>query len=415
MKIRFALALSSCLIALSSHPLWAEPNDQDTSALRLSLDKVSLYAETGKMDQAFALLDKLKAQYPNNPLVLQEEADLNLRQGNRGAGFAALNQALTLDPGNEDIIDRQRSAMLEQGSFAAAGYLFRQSKQANEQLTDLAGQAALSPSITAELKVDDDHLHTRLPFTAVNGTAENFSSDRQRATATIGKIYTSGDESSASLYAGNDSVGGGASYRLWDHYGATLLQANVNRPDWDYVETVVENGTKDNIRIERKQIFSSNWQATLGGGYNHYNLQHDWNVASAAAWDLNVGYNTPYAFSSDNKITLGLDYDVSAEYFTHMDRRFANGIDYKPLDANSYEIHSLNATAHKDFSSQWYAEAFGGYSIDRLGGNGPSFGGVLEYMPLTHLGAELRASREIMGARNGGEVSQVGLNLKWRW
>jgi hypothetical protein len=419
MKPCFALTLAACAFVLSSSQLLAEQahqqNNPDYSELQLELKRISLDAETGKMDDAFRKLDTLKAKHPNNPHVLQAEADLNLRTGNRGAGFAALNRALILDPGNEDIMDRQRSAMLTQGSYVAGGYKVRRSKQATEQFENFAEQIALSSSTSAEINLENNHLRTRRPFTRADGNTESFSGDRQRATATLGKLYDNGDEASASLFAGNNSVGAGALYRLWDRHGATVLQANINRPNWDYIESVIDNGTKHNVRLERKQIFSSALQATLGGGYNHYNLQDDHNVAGAAAWDMNVGYTHPYAITSDNNVILGAYYSIDAEYFTQADHRTAGGVSYMPLPAKSYEIHSFNLSASKELSPQWYIEGFGGYSVDRLGGDGPSFGGAIEYAPMEHLGLELRASRGIMGERASEKVDQVALNLKWRW
>ena len=68
----------------------------------------------------------------------------------RGAAFAALNRARDLDPRNEDILNRQKSAIIEQGPFAGAGYQYRHTGEANEQYVTAGGQAALSPTLSAQ-------------------------------------------------------------------------------------------------------------------------------------------------------------------------------------------------------------------------------------------------------------------------
>jgi hypothetical protein len=404
---------------LSPCPAGAEEiSEQSNADLRLALTKVSLYAETDKMDQAFALVDQLKKQYPNNPQVLQAEADLNLRIGNRGAGFAALNRAMSIDPGNEDLIDRQRTAMVAQGPFASAGYNFRRTTLAYEHFARFAGQATVSPSMSIGVSAENDHLHSREPITRVNGMAQHVDVDRQRATITLGKVYDNGNEAAALLYGNSDTLGAGLRYSMWDRHGATTVEGNVRRPNWEYVETVIADGTKDNIRLERKQIISSRLQATVGGGFNQHNLDDDSDAAQSLAWDLNLAYNYPYSLSDrpGDEVMLGVYYTVDAEYFSHVDERTFAGRTYKPLPASSYEIHSINLSASKDITSRLHTEAYGGYGVDRLGSNGPLFGGSLVYAPVEKLGIELRGTRTMLGGEHNTErEDQLGVNLKWRW
>jgi len=411
-----------CFLAFSALPILSEAansnnSTQDNSDLRLELAKVSLYSETGKLDAARKLIDKLKAKYPNNPQVLVAEADLNLKLGNRGAGFVELNKAVILDPGNEDILDKQRSALLVQGPFTSGGFDFRRTNEAFEQLENFATQVTVSPSVSLELNVDNDHLYSREPLTRVNGSTENFAGDKQRGTFTLNKMFDSGDQASASIFANNNTPGAGAKYVRWDSTGSTALQGDFHRPDWDYAQMVIGDGTKDDIRLERKQFITNRIEATLGGGFNHYSLQDDFNAASAAAWDLNLGYTYPYQLSKNDQVTLGAYYDVDAEYFTDVDERTLGGVEYKPLPIQSYEVHSLNVSASKQLMTELYAEAYGGYGVDRFtGSNGPLFGGDMEYALMDNLGLQLRAFHGIMGGVKGSEKEdRLGASLKWRW
>ncbi len=363
-------------------------------------------------------MEKLETQYPDNPQVLLAEADLNIRIGNRGAGFAALNKAAMLEPGDEDILERQHDALISQQPFVSGGYNFRKTKEAYENFGRFDGQVTLAPSISASIALENDHLTTRIPLAYVNGTSANFSGDRQRGTVTLSKLFNNGNEASALFFGSDNTAGAGGRYVWQDQRGSTTLKGNLNQPDWDYVQTVVEDGTKDNIRLERKQIFSSHVKATLGGGFNNYNLNHESDVARSTAWDLNIGYTHPVSFSGNARqdLILGAYYTVDAEYFSNVDSRTLGGTTFMPLPVKSYEIHAINVSASKDFSSALHVEGYGGYAVDRLGDNGPLFGAVLEYSPIKSLGIDLHASRTMLGgAINNEREDQMGLNVKWRW
>jgi hypothetical protein len=388
------------------------PPKQDSQDLRLELDKVTLLSETNRLDEARALLEKLKAAHPDNSQILVAEANLNLRTGNRGRSFSLLNKAMSLDPGNEDILDRQRSVLLDQGPFVSGGYNYRRTSAAHEHFARFIGQTTLAPSISGTLAVENNHINTRIDIRHANGSLQDFDGSRQRGTLTINKLFERGDEASAMLHGGNEVVGAGAQYTHWDRYGATMLQGNLNKPEWDYIEAVIDHGTRDNIRLERKQIFTSNLQATVGGGYNRYELEDVSDAADAGTWDLNLAYTHPL----QDGATLGAYYTVDAEYFTHIDRRTVSGTTFSPLPASSYEVHSVNVSAGKDFTPRFYAEAHAGYGWDRLSdAKGPQFGATVEYALLDNLGAELHASRGLMGERQDDKEEQFGANLKWRW
>jgi tetratricopeptide (TPR) repeat protein len=404
-----ALFLTSAMVGL---PLtaWAQPS-RDSQDLRLALDRVSLYAETDRIDDAKALLDQLKHDYPNNPQILLAEANLNLRTGNRGQSFSLLNKALALDPGNENILERQRSTLLSQGPFVSGGYHYRRTDLARENFARFVGQATLAPSVATMLAIENNHLKTRQAIRRSNGTLEDFSGNRQRGSLSVTKLYDGGDELTGSLFAGNDSVGAGAQFSRWDSSGATTIQGNLNRPEWDFVESVIENGTKHNIRLERKQLLSPRLQATLGGGYNQYSLEDVSNAASAGTWDLNLAYTYPR-----EEVTLGVYYSVDAEYFTNVEERTVGATTFRPLPASSYEIHSINASISRELSPDLYIEGFGGYGKDRLSEvDGPLFGAALEYALIDGVSLELRGSRGLMGERRSQKEDQLGANLKWRF
>jgi tetratricopeptide (TPR) repeat protein len=390
--------------------------DENADELRLDLARVVLFAETGNFDRAFTLIEEMKKNYPGNPRVLAAEADLNSRIGNYDSAFVGLNKALLLDPTDEDILEQQRTAVYAQGANVLGGFTFRQTGEAYEQLSRASGQTPITPTLSAMINVENDHLHSRTPIIRTDGSLRNFRGDEQRGALMLNKVLENNDGVSASVYANTLTAGAGLLYSLWNHSGVTEIGGEYNRPDWDYVETVIEQGTKSDFHVERKQIFTNDLTAALGGGANFYAL-HDNDAAHSFAWDLGVTYSRPYSFfgNPENEVNFSASYTADAEYFTFVDERGPASARFKPLPATDHEIHAFNVTARKKISSKFSLEGYGGYSVNRLNSaNGPLYGGSLEYSLSNRLGLVLRASHTDSGGENNNQKEdQIGLNVKW--
>jgi tetratricopeptide (TPR) repeat protein len=391
--------------------------DENANDLRLDLDRVTLLAETGKFDDAFKLIDQMKEKYPNNSQVLAAEADLNFRIGNNSSAFVQLNKALLLDPGNEDILQRQQAEVLSQGANVSGGFMLRNTDEAYEQLSHATFQSPVNSTVSVAIDLQNDHLHSRTPIIRADGTTQNFSGDEQSGTLLLNKVLENNNEVSGSLYANATVPGAGLQYSWWDHSGVTKVRGEYNRPDWDYVEMVIGDGTKSDFWLERKQVFTNNFNATLGGGYNHYALHDVFDAAQSLGWDANVEYTHPYALfgDSDKELTLNAYYTADAEYFTSTDEEGPLNAQFKPLPVTNYEIHAFNVGASKKLSSQFFAEGYAGYGVNRIdGSNGPLYGAALSYTPVNKLGIEVRGSRTRFGGENNDEREDLlGLNIKW--
>lgn len=387
------------------------------SRLRLDLLRVSLLAETGRLDEAFVLIGQLKESYPDHPEVLAAEADLNLRTGNRGAGLALLSRATAMDPDNEDILERRKAAVMPLASFTSAGIDVRSSGQATEHFTRAAHQAQLTPTMSASLAVENNHMKSRGAFSRLNGRSERFDGDRQRAMLTLFKLFESGNEATGALYLANQVIGAGASYGWRDRWGGTTVQADLQRPEWDYIEAVADHGAKDRLRLARTQHLSARTEGSGGVGVNRYTLDGD-EMARSLAVDVALNYAFSYApgGTPDGEWQLGARYSADAEYFSRVERRTAvNGTVFKPLPVASYEVHAVTVSAAKQLLPRLQLEGYGGYGVDRLGGDGPLLGAVFTYKTAENFGVELRASRGLISERSSEKVDQLGLALKYYW
>jgi hypothetical protein len=396
--------------------------------LRLMLDQVDLDLDTGKYDAAATLIKKLKAKYPNNPDVLAAEADLNdhLSQKSNAAEVSDVCMPNSLESNNTDLLQHDRSGMKE--NFLCGGYNRRITPQAVEQIENLGGQVALpyAGGVTINADFENDHLNTAEQFDLARGRTISFYGDRQQGTVMASKAFGSSQQGALMLYGIGNNAGGGAQYAWYDRWGGTSVQGNFNKPDWDYVESTVEYGTKDNVIIERKQVFTPDLQAVLNGQYNHYSIQYDEDAADGPGLNFNLDYDHPFSFSEqgpnspswmNDEVTLGAHYAVEAEYLTYVNHEF-NGADlYHPLPMTSYEVHTFTASAEKTILPNLDGQLSGGYGVDRISGtSGPIYGGSLTYTPWQRLGIDIHGSRDMVGGQNLSEKEDVvGTSLKWTW
>jgi hypothetical protein len=397
----------------------------DESDLRLALAKVNLEAETGNIDEAFEMLEAIEARHPNNPEVLAVQSDLYMKLENRGMAFADAGRS---GPFESQMVDsRQYAALLApQGVFTSVGFNERTTNEAVERMETLSGQMAIASGLALSANLQNDYVKTKIPFLRTNGTLQSFYGDRQQGTVTADKMFNDGQEILGSVYAVANNAGVGAQYRLWDHWGATSIAADYNKPEIDYVEMAVQHGTTHDVTVERKQIISQDLQAKLDGKYTIYAMDGDSNAAEAPGWNFDFDYNHPFDFfgdpnsvsSREDEITLGAHYTVDAEYFTRKDRAISNaGIPYNTLPVTDYEVHAFTASASKDIISGLKAEISGGIAVNRLvGTNGPIYGFLLNYAPIKELGIGFHATRNLLGGQNSGEKeNNIGVDVKWMW
>ncbi len=393
--------------------------------LRLMLDKIDLDLDTGKLDEAAGLIKKAKAKYPNNPEVLAAEADLNDRMSPQN-GVAVSDVCLpnSLDPLNSDLLVR---AEMKQ-NYACAGYNRRITTEAVEQIENLGGQVVLPyPGFSINADLENDHLNTKSEFTRANGKMLPFYGNRQQGTVTLNKNFSKDSIGSVSVYGIQNNAGAGVQYAMFDRWGGTSAEINFNKPDWDYVESIVEFGTKDNIKIQRRQVFTNDIQAILSGNYTHYSLHDDWSAADAPGWNFNLDWEHPFSFNSqgasspswsNNEITVGAHYGVEAQYFTYVGRRTdVDGDTFNPLPATSYEVHTFTGSLAKALLPNLNAQVNGGYGVNRIAGNsGPIYGGSITYTPWQRLGIDIHGSRDLLGGQNQGEKQDiVGTNVRFSW
>lgn len=411
MKIKM-IVLSMLLIS----PAMALAQEEESSRLQLSLTRVKLLMETEKMDEALQLVETLKNDYPENPDVIAAEAELYFRMDNRGKGLSLIRQAGTLAPENDDILQRGQEALAGSQNFAAAGMDVRMTGHAIiEHVMRASGQFSLTSPLSVGIILENNHL-SATNFQRANGVIETVKEDIQRGE--FGVIYNreNGNQAKGSLFLSQGIIGVGADYSWTDLHGVTTFGGAFNRPNWEYIAMVIDEGTQDKLRISRTHMLTP--RITLYGeaAINRYGIDDEDNVASSPSFEGDISYTLPVAHTQrvlGQQGFVKLRYGIDAEYpFDVKEKRTAAGVIYEPFALDSYEIHSVQVTIAKKLFNVLSVEAFGGYAIDRLGDDGPLAGASIFYQPNKHIVLEAMASRSIRKEVSSERLDVVVANLR---
>jgi tetratricopeptide (TPR) repeat protein len=408
------VAVPAMLLTMATMPsVYAQtPEDQ----LSYDLNRVNLYMQTEQIDKARALIEQLRATHPQNAQVLAAEAELDIHVGQTKEGIDLLNKAQALAPNNEDIKARKKELTQLQSSFIQGSREVRITQDTSmEQVWGVKGEAGTrNSSIRGGAVLESNKIRIR-SLVLADGTTSSVDETKQRGEFYLTNHYGNGNQARVSLFGAENDVGVGAAYTLLDKHGQTTFAADYQRPEWDYFESVVEEGTRDDIKITREQHLLPQVSALLSAAVKRYGLDGDDDVATSQAYELDLTYSLPeykVAQLFGPNTYFDINYNIDAEYpFDVQKRTDASGTEYEPFPLESREIHNLTASVSKEVAQVNFL-GYGGYAYDRLGGDGPLFGGSVSYHPVQNLTVEAHASQSIRADLSSQTLDVVGMNLK---
>ena len=347
--------------------------------LNLSLAQARLNFEKGQVGYALEQVNMLAEKNPNNADVLATKAEFKNRVGKWRNALTLYDKAIALAPQREDIRDQKESILEEHGTSAQISVEHQDiGHDRTEFFTRAEGVAAVNHALSLGIKVERDDADVDNVQRAANGGFESLNDAFYRGEVYLGYTLENSDMAKVSILAGESNVGAGGSYTLVDNYGKTVVGMEYNAPNWDFIEGVVDDGTRDRVYVERQQRINPRLVVNAAFGLNQYNVG-DWdNVAKSSSLDGSIVYTIPSTHQMAKFLgqdgELSIRYLLDAEYASSVDT--VNGVNgpYQPLPLTTREVHGLVLHVGKQISQPFRLEAFGGYARDRLGGGGANFG-----------------------------------------
>jgi hypothetical protein len=368
----------------------AEPPADQEGERRLELLRAQLLVNEGRLGAAEAALSRFVGQHPTSVPGLVTLAQVEMQRGRWRAAERRLNDALGLDPANEDVavtLDDIRGA---QGSRIRTDVEIKHVDSGQEEESArLSGHARVTRTVRVGVGLEGRRL-----------TYLNRRTERDRGEAFLQADFERGSMLRLSGFGG-EGIGGGLSFAHPDAAGRTLAQIEYRRVYWEFVESIVGNGTRDRAEIRREQPLGSRFNLRGAAAANRYGLGGVADVARSLAAEAGAT-----ALLWPRNPSIGIDYALDAESV----RSLTPGT----LPLVSREVHALGATTFVRFSRRLTGDAFAGYAWDRLGGRGPFTGGRLTYGGPSRLGLEVWIDRRLNAVTTTERVTRAGAYLAWR-
>ncbi len=298
------------------------------SQINFLITRIRYLQEVKNFPEALCLSVKAMEQYPDKPQVLAAVAGVELAMGRWRRSIEFLHAAQMFDWINESYVRSEREIMFDYLPFFQVGGE-RRITGALQRETFRRLQAEMFPTAFTKVRVlyEQDLVYVQ-QFTFLNGVTGTFRGERERSEVSAFHYFDSGDIARASAYAATGGVvGGGIGFAKVDSYGVWDVLAEYHRPNWDYIQTTVEEGTVDRVRLLRGFNSVPRFEAFLAGSLNRYNLQGFSNAASTKRLEARASYtwspkNWLVKLLGDDA-NINLVYTLDAEYILSVRDKFS--------------------------------------------------------------------------------------------
>ena len=387
-------------------------------AQRLRLLGAQIMAQSGQVSEARQQFGELILAMPGTPEPMSGLAGLEQGTGRWRQALALYDRALQLDPGNPSVEDAISEIQRNHGSRLRADFEYRRTDGGEGTGISIAAIEGLSGQqyfgdgwqlgYSANLAwVDASQVQQP------SGAVESVVGLRQRSEISVQHDGLDGIVVAGSAYLTGEIPGAGIRGELPDDSGTTFLRADYRRPDWDFFQSLVDNGTRDRVAVGRRQQLTSDLTARLDFGANRYSLQGAANLATTFTVNADLRLGDLAGIHG-----LSMAYVLDAEYVNKMAVGVgANGQSFNKIDISDREVHA----AVLAYAGTWGSgtdgrpasyELSAGYGVDRYGKSGPIVAAVLTY-PIGNFDLGLRAAYVNNIGRTPGSTAIFAGSLTW--
>lgn len=387
----------------------ASPAD-DGSAIRLERLRAQLRGAQGDELGSRAALERLRRDHPEDLQSVQLLAESEQRLGRWRRAVALHDRVLELDRSAASAVQAKAALLREHGPFLRLDHELQEVRQGDRQhITRIDARLAAGHRASVELALEQRQV--RAPFVQrADGAVGPFKGERQRAGLTL-RMDTGTAELALSAFASDAGPGAGAEWSVFGNLGRSTLRAEFARPHWDYLESLVDAGTRSLLEAEHRVTLRDRWQLAAGAALIRYGIDgvsdaaDSWRARAAASYRIH-----------DQAPFVSVGYRLDTEHVLSARTRLnVNGTPYEPVPVGAREAHSLELFVSHPLTDYVNVDAVAGYIYDRLNSRGPFAELTLRYEPLPSLEMGLRVGRSFTSARGGDSaLMRAGFYLMLR-
>lgn len=394
--ISFKISSEDQSLKISMFPKEQQQSEKPKISADMGLLRVRLFIKRGKVEDALKLLEQLMKDYPEHIGVLVTRADLENQVGRTGNAIKLLEQAEKFAPENRDIIKFKETLLASLNRYVYGETIFKETLSLSSKVQQLETRVrilrhqTLKPGEEIEGIIEFIDYHVYEPESAFDKQVQA-SSPKYRAEVRIEKDRPPHNKLEIAGYLNGKHLGVGSKYAWLDLKGETALRAEYQYPYWDMIQSVIEDGTRDRVRGERRHRFHPRLNGNIGVGINRYQFQDKFDRFNSVLEDQGQKSTYPsywydglknayYAttFSSDG----GFNYVLPPYWYYGLGKNAFISLGYGyileiPLleekespDADSLfenHNHTLTLALSKTFSDRWRASSHVSYTYNFLG------------------------------------------------
>ena len=402
------------VVLLLENKLYAEAwnalsGGADSGVSRLALLRAQWLFASARTAEALELLRGLIASEPNPARAQTKLGLIEQSIGRTRQARDLFETAVQLEPGNEDFeqtlagLDREQAPQVQVEGEARTIQGSRQ-----ESLISVLAERTLA-AFHVQFAFDQDSASIRsLRF--ADGRVGAFNGVRERGEASVEREWMDGRRVKVSVFEGGSKPGAGAAVTQPDAKGATTIALEINRPFWEFNESLAQDGARDHAEIRHETTLGRRLSARFGVAWNRYNLKPAPGAAETAA---PTGGAT---FRLAERPQLALEYYFDGEYrLSIISRPDASGKLFEPLPLLSREVHGAGLSFTEPIGSHAKVSGASGMAVDRLGGYAPFLNFKVAYEPRGHFSASLDFDRRLYFLNSAQTVTTVKGGLSWRF
>jgi cellulose synthase operon protein C len=381
-----------------------------SGASRLVELRAQLLAATAHKKEALDLLEDFTDTHPGGTAALTGLALLDESVQRNRQAQSLLQRAAALEPENEDVQRALEDLDRDEAPQANTEFIHRTIQGAQtEDLLRIVGEEVIGSALRLHFDVDQDVVSIK-SVQSPSGVVAPYAGVLRRGEASIQYETESGLRVEGDLYASDAGPGAGAAVVRPDTEGASTIRLDLNRPYWEFPESLAGGGTRSRLEVTRDMVLSPRISASLTAALNRYSLHQVSDAAASAAAQGRV------TFRLLSRPQLSLEYNFDGEYKLAVATRITpDGSDFHPLPLVNREVHSLGMAVAGQPLHNLQATAAAGYAIDRFGGQAPFVTLKLDYRGLGRFGAGADFDRRLYFLNTRQTVTTVGGHLTFRF
>jgi len=393
-------------------------SENKKGALRLRLLGAQMLAGEGQFFDARETFGELITAMPESPEPISGLAGVQQRTGRWRQALELYREARQLDPEDPSVAATIASIERSQARRLRTDLEYRRtdggdgSGPATAVIEGISGEQPLSDGWRVGFSYNLAQVNAAQVQRA-NGTVAPFVGQRQRGEFFLQHDSLDGTVAAASAYMTGDTPGIGVRAELPDDGGATFLRADYRRPNWDFFQSMVSNGTRDRIAAGRRQQITETFTVRLDVGMNRYNLEDAPNLATTATVTAEARLRDLGGIKG-----LSAAYVLDGEYILGIaERTGPTGTQYTPLQIVDREVHAVYLAFAGELGREPDGRALSyelsaGYGVDRYGKPGPILAAKVSYA-LGDVELGLRAGYVRNIGRSPGSTAIVASSLTW--